>query len=75
MLFRSDFDAIPNDAKIRNLNGPEYGTFAFVEIGAGKTYLFKGEDTSSKGLRGMIYVQKIERGVAGYAELVIKIQK
>jgi hypothetical protein len=72
---KADFDAIQNDAIIRNLNGPDYGTYAFVEIGEKKSYLFKGEDISSNGLRGMVYVQKIEKGVAGYVELIIKVQK
>jgi hypothetical protein len=65
------FDAISNDAFIRNLNGTEYGTFAFNQIDVGKTYLAK----SSSGRRAIIYVSRIEHGVAGSAEIIIKLQK
>ncbi|GHT61712.1 hypothetical protein AGMMS50239_13220 [Bacteroidia bacterium] len=65
------FDEMSNDAFMRNLNGAEFGTYAFNQIDAGKAYLVK----SSMGLRGIIYVSKIERGVAGSVELIIKLQK
>jgi hypothetical protein len=68
---KTEFDAIRNDAFMRNLNGSEYGTFAFNQIEAGRSYLIK----SSAGKRGVVYVQKIESGVAGYVELLIKLQK
>jgi hypothetical protein len=68
---RAMFDAISNDAFMRNLNGSEYGTFAFNQIDAGKAYLVK----SGSGRRGVIYISKIERGVAGSIEMIIKLQK
>ncbi|MDR0542670.1 MAG: hypothetical protein LBH19_10755 [Dysgonamonadaceae bacterium] len=68
---KASFDAMTNDAFMRNLNGSEFGTYAFNQIEAGKAYLVK----SSAGLRGIIYVTKIERGVAGSIELIIKLQK
>jgi hypothetical protein len=65
------FDEMSNDALMRNLNGSEFGTYAFNQIDAGKAYLVK----SSAGLRGIVFVSKLERGVAGSVELTIKLQK
>lgn len=66
------FDAMKNDALMRNLNPIEYGTFPNIAISEGKAYLFKNEDDS---LRGIIFVQSLEAGVSGQVQLAIKIQK
>jgi hypothetical protein len=68
---KARFDAVSNDAFMRNLNGSEFGTYAFNQIDADRAYLIK----SSAGLRGIVYVSRIERGVAGFVELIIKLQK
>ncbi|MDR1155751.1 MAG: hypothetical protein LBL04_13675 [Bacteroidales bacterium] len=68
---KAHFDNITNDAFMRNLNGTEYGTFAFNQMEAGKSYLVKSDD----GLRGVIYVQRITPGVAGSVDLIIKLQR
>lgn len=66
------FDNMKNDALMRNLNPIEYGTFPSTTIGEGKSYLFKNEDDS---LRGIIFVQSLESGVGGQVRLSIKIQQ
>lgn len=66
------FDAITNDAFLRNLNKVEYGTLPYVEISAGKGYLFKNEDDS---LRGIIYINTLESGISGQLTATIKIQQ
>lgn len=68
---KTRFESLNNDAFMRNLNGAEFGTFAFNQIEAGRSYLVK----SQSGLRGIIYVQKINPGIAGSVELILKLQK
>ncbi len=65
------FDGIHNDAFIRNLNGADYRTFAYSSIGEGKSYLVK----SPGGLRGIVYVQNVQKGIAGSTDLIIKLQR
>ncbi len=66
------FDNMKNDALMRNLNPIEYGTYTYVSIaGAGRSYMFKTEDDS---LRGIIYVRSLESGVGGQVQLTIKMQ-
>lgn len=69
---KSVFDAMKNDAFMRNLNPIEYGTYPYISIGESKSYLFKNEDDS---LRGIIFVQSLEPGVSGQVQLSIKMQK
>lgn len=66
------FDEITNDALMRNLNPVEYGTYPYVELVAGKAYLFKNEDDTR---RGILYVKTLENGIAGQIQVDIKIQK
>lgn len=68
---KTSFDNIQNDAFMRNLNGADYRTFAYYNIGVDNFYLIKSES----GLRGVVYVQNMKKGVAGSVDLVIKLQK
>jgi hypothetical protein len=68
---KASFDNIYNDAFMMNLNGADYRTFAYINIGVDKFYLLKSES----GLRGVVYVQNVNKGVAGSVDLVIKLQK
>ena len=69
---KTQFDKVENDAFLRNLNPVEFGTFPFILVEDDKTYLFKSEDDS---LRGIIYVQSLQQGIGGQTELIIKMQK
>lgn len=66
------FDAMKNDAFMRNLNPVEYGTYPYISIAESKSYLFKNEDDS---LRGVIFVQSLESGAGGQVLVTIKMQQ
>ena len=66
------FNAMTNDAFMRNLNRVEYGTLPYQQVSAGKAYLFKDEmDTR----RGIVYIHTLESGIAGSIQVTIKIQQ
>ncbi len=69
---KTQFDKVENDAFLRNLNPVEFGTFPSTLVEDDKTYLFKSEDDS---LRGIAYVQSLQQGIGGQIELIIKMQK
>lgn len=66
------FDALTNDALMRNLNPVEYGTYPYIQLSEGKAYLFKNEDDTR---RGILYVNTLENGIAGQIQVEIKIQQ
>ncbi|MCM1051218.1 MAG: hypothetical protein NC349_04585 [Paenibacillus sp.] len=66
------FDGISNNALMRNLSPVGYGTYPFIGISVGKSYLVKNEDDSK---RAIVYVQSLDNGVNGQVQLIIKMEK
>ena len=66
------FNAMTNDAFMRNLNAVEYGTLPYQQISAGKAYLFKNEDDTR---RGIVYIHTLESGISGSIQVTIKIEQ
>lgn len=69
---KEKFDAMTNNALMRNLSPVGYGTFPFISIASGKSYLVKNDDDT---MRAIVYVQSLENGVNGEANLIVKMEK
>lgn len=67
---KESFEKMKNNAFMRNLNPVEYGTYAFTTIETGKSYLFKNEDDT---LRGILHIESLETGIGGQTLITIKM--